>query len=131
MIRRPPRSTLFPYTTLFRSRAGATSTALTIELRHRRLDALAKRDLRRFRGARERRLRRGALVRIERRQHVSHEIADLAERVGGRDADAQAREVFADRGHDRAHPVVRARPAFLAEPDLPQREVDLVEDDEK
>src|SRR2546430_9115381 len=53
MIRRPPRSTLFPYTTLFRSRAGATSTALTIELRHRRLDALAKRDLRRFRGARE------------------------------------------------------------------------------
>src|SRR3712207_7818149 len=24
MIRRPPRSTLFPYTTLFRSRAGAT-----------------------------------------------------------------------------------------------------------
>src|SRR2546423_2128961 len=25
MIRRPPRSTLFPYTTLFRSRTGATS----------------------------------------------------------------------------------------------------------
>src|SRR5688572_30984823 len=25
MIRRPPRSTLFPYTTLFRSRMGATS----------------------------------------------------------------------------------------------------------
>src|SRR2546426_8920169 len=25
MIRRPPRSTLFPYTTLFRSRAGARS----------------------------------------------------------------------------------------------------------
>src|SRR3712207_8252912 len=30
MIRRPPRSTLFPYTTLFRSRAGAGL------LRHRR-----------------------------------------------------------------------------------------------
>src|SRR2546429_6677106 len=29
MIRRPPRSTLFPYTTLFRSaRAGRTSTSL-------------------------------------------------------------------------------------------------------
>src|SRR2546426_5848214 len=28
MIRRPPRSTLFPYTTLFRSRAGATSRML-------------------------------------------------------------------------------------------------------
>src|SRR3712207_7398786 len=27
MIRRPPRSTLFPYTTLFRSEAGATITA--------------------------------------------------------------------------------------------------------
>src|SRR3989449_6633731 len=27
MIRRPPRSTLFPYTTLFRSRAGAGSPA--------------------------------------------------------------------------------------------------------
>src|SRR5436190_7122180 len=26
MIRRPPRSTLFPYTTLFRSRAGARPT---------------------------------------------------------------------------------------------------------
>ena len=27
MIRRPPRSTLFPYTTLFRSRAGRTAPA--------------------------------------------------------------------------------------------------------
>src|SRR2546427_3127035 len=27
MIRRPPRSTLFPYTTLFRSRAGGTAAA--------------------------------------------------------------------------------------------------------
>src|SRR5256886_16562857 len=131
MIRRPPRSTLFPYTTLFRSRAGATSTALTIELRHRRLDALAKRDLRRFRGARERRLRRGALVRIERRQHVRDEVTDLAKRVGGRDANAQAREVLADRGHYRTHPVVRARPTFLTAPDLAQPEVDLVGDDEK
>src|SRR3712207_7092104 len=29
MIRRPPRSTLFPYTTLFRSRAGAAPLAGT------------------------------------------------------------------------------------------------------
>src|SRR3712207_7314802 len=28
MIRRPPRSTLFPYTTLFRSLAGSSGTAL-------------------------------------------------------------------------------------------------------
>src|SRR2546421_6848804 len=29
MIRRPPRSTLFPYTTLFRSRCGRSNTAGT------------------------------------------------------------------------------------------------------
>src|SRR3712207_7896045 len=29
MIRRPPRSTLFPYTTLFRSRTGAGATSTT------------------------------------------------------------------------------------------------------
>src|SRR5690349_23170700 len=29
MIRRPPRSTLFPYTTLFRSRAGMTIVRVT------------------------------------------------------------------------------------------------------
>src|SRR3712207_7230011 len=29
MIRRPPRSTLFPYTTLFRSRGGCGTAALT------------------------------------------------------------------------------------------------------
>src|SRR3712207_6975341 len=36
MIRRPPRSTLFPYTTLFRSEAGFLDVAL------RRLDAFGK-----------------------------------------------------------------------------------------
>src|SRR3712207_7385126 len=30
MIRRPPRSTLFPYTTLFRSRGGHTGEAVTL-----------------------------------------------------------------------------------------------------
>src|SRR2546425_9775530 len=30
MIRRPPRSTLFPYTTLFRSQSGAASVALAV-----------------------------------------------------------------------------------------------------
>src|SRR5256885_4424326 len=30
MIRRPPRSTLFPYTTLFRSRNGATDNCVTM-----------------------------------------------------------------------------------------------------
>src|SRR5436305_8036984 len=32
MIRRPPRSTLFPYTTLFRSRKPASASALAREL---------------------------------------------------------------------------------------------------
>src|SRR3712207_9399694 len=31
MIRRPPRSTLFPYTTLFRSGAGLAAAALDVE----------------------------------------------------------------------------------------------------
>src|SRR2546430_6216853 len=30
MIRRPPRSTLFPYTTLFRSQVSSSSTALVL-----------------------------------------------------------------------------------------------------
>src|SRR3989454_9416717 len=33
MIRRPPRSTLFPYTTLFRSRRPLAPAVLTVELR--------------------------------------------------------------------------------------------------
>src|SRR2546426_6054473 len=40
MIRRPPRSTLFPYTTLFRSAAGArprSSAALTVQAARSRL----------------------------------------------------------------------------------------------
>src|SRR2546426_8598459 len=41
MIRRPPRSTLFPYTTLFRSRAGEPRAQLVREPRRRRhLDQL-------------------------------------------------------------------------------------------
>src|SRR5260370_21552859 len=31
MIRRPPRSTLFPYTTLFRSNSGGNGTNLTVD----------------------------------------------------------------------------------------------------
>src|SRR6266550_6675533 len=112
-------------------RARATSTALTIELRHRRLDAFTKRDLGRLRGAGERRLRGGPLVRGERLEHVLDEVADLAEGIRRGDADAQARKVLADRGHDRAHPVVRARSALLAKPDLAERKVDLVEYDEE
>src|SRR2546430_13471735 len=34
MIRRPPRSTLFPYTTLFRSRMGGSSRPVAANLAH-------------------------------------------------------------------------------------------------
>src|SRR3989475_5346685 len=45
MIRRPPRSTLFPYTTLFRSRAGHVIQAHVVtELHRRRLAAVLSTD---------------------------------------------------------------------------------------
>src|SRR2546426_9096123 len=37
MIRRPPRSTLFPYTTLFRSHAGAGNFSWTAWIKGRRM----------------------------------------------------------------------------------------------
>src|SRR2546422_7592706 len=40
MIRRPPRSTLFPYTTLFRSPADAAAWESLVPLRRRARDAL-------------------------------------------------------------------------------------------
>src|SRR3712207_8610769 len=40
MIRRPPRSTLFPYTTLFRSVGAGAALALSEGLRKKVLDAL-------------------------------------------------------------------------------------------
>src|SRR5258708_11746116 len=41
MIRRPPRSTLFPYTTLFRSAAGAPANLLVgFEVLRRQLDEM-------------------------------------------------------------------------------------------
>src|SRR2546427_4861393 len=44
MIRRPPRSTLFPYTTLFRSEAGGFGAFGVIVLVHLRLRALPRAD---------------------------------------------------------------------------------------
>src|SRR3712207_7460562 len=43
MIRRPPRSTLFPYTTLFRSDRGGVLPVLRGELPRRRDDAVRRR----------------------------------------------------------------------------------------
>src|SRR3712207_8499987 len=50
MIRRPPRSTLFPYTTLFRSQMDATVNAVqqatfSVELERQRLDWIGNKIL--------------------------------------------------------------------------------------
>src|SRR2546430_10911101 len=47
MIRRPPRSTLFPYTTLFRSSADAARRPARIEQRGGRRPSAGSRDARR------------------------------------------------------------------------------------
>src|SRR5438067_4747040 len=51
MIRRPPRSTLFPYTTLFRS-AGAVAVPAAVDLRHRDDRSRPRRDGARISAAR-------------------------------------------------------------------------------
>src|SRR2546421_4962845 len=53
MIRRPPRSTLFPYTTLFRSRAGATAVRRGVR-RPRDLGTARRRSVRPDRALRDR-----------------------------------------------------------------------------
>src|SRR2546422_6337327 len=50
MIRRPPRSTLFPYTTLFRSDATRTLTFLIREYPGTPFKDTAEKDLNRLRG---------------------------------------------------------------------------------
>src|SRR6266403_4900289 len=65
MIRRPPRSTLFPYTTLFRSRDGAAPLHLAqqpvLELARRPADRLADRPDLQLRGESLRELARQGL----------------------------------------------------------------------
>src|SRR2546427_7778224 len=63
MIRRPPRSTLFPYTTLFRSRAAPGARARGHALPERRV------ELSRRAGRATRAVRRGAGARSE--EHTS------------------------------------------------------------
>src|SRR3712207_7339339 len=46
MIRRPPRSTLFPYTTLFRSQRNDAETAVAVEREPRELDAAMRASIR-------------------------------------------------------------------------------------
>src|SRR3712207_7844244 len=67
MIRRPPRSTLFPYTTLFRSRAGA----------RRRQDLLRDRAISGGRSGSAARLRARLGRAHHRRRRVPHVGAEL------------------------------------------------------
>src|SRR3712207_6886647 len=60
MIRRPPRSTLFPYTTLFRSRRPATDHVHRLDRPRRGVGGAGARRLRAAAAARE--LPRAALV---------------------------------------------------------------------
>src|SRR2546428_6310535 len=103
------------------SRGAMPPSTSAIELFHRPDDPVAQSHLDGLRRTRDRGLRRLPLVGRERREDVLDELADLRGRIRRRDADAQAREPFADDTHDRAHPVVRARTAALADADLPER----------
>src|SRR2546425_7193746 len=71
MIRRPPRSTLFPYTTLFRSVAGLARDGSE----HLRTQVFEQRPASRFPRAQTRRTRRGGTGRSE--EHTS-ELQSLA-----------------------------------------------------
>src|SRR2546426_10355283 len=89
MIRRPPRSTLFPYTTLFRSRVGGA--------RLRRLDG-GPRQPKDFRLAREGdlHLERGV---PPRRERVADERLDCARRAGAEErGERRARTRLAEIG---------------------------------
>src|SRR2546422_11098204 len=89
MIRRPPRSTLFPYTTLFRSRISRPRTALaakTADVDMDRLDVAFDRDrgdeigaLSRLLGAMTTRLRAGAARLREAERRLA--MGDLARQV--------------------------------------------------
>src|SRR3712207_8689437 len=64
MIRRPPRSTLFPYTTLFRSALAAAAAALLVKHTPPELPGGAPRDLHRW-------LYRAATLRLRSEEHTS------------------------------------------------------------
>src|SRR3712207_8089158 len=73
MIRRPPRSTLFPYTTLFRSRPGMRRPAREVEAPH------VARPVARLEGAEEGAVRGEAVDRA-----VQHPVALVEDRKSTR-----------------------------------------------
>src|SRR2546422_2041393 len=85
MIRRPPRSTLFPYTTLFRSQrvvsaAAAQDGPLSAGLAREVLEGQSARDTRRSSGFRTSGLVVSSLGGIKSREKVVWDWADVADR---------------------------------------------------
>src|SRR2546423_15481987 len=77
MIRRPPRSTLFPYTTLFRSRLQRGAVTVRVEIGEKRILAFLQQDRRVE--PRAETLRQRGFARADRAFY-----RDVAERQGGR-----------------------------------------------
>src|SRR5256885_6473638 len=81
MIRRPPRSTLFPYTTLFRSWCAASRRDRHRSLQGKRARQLHARDVRRTRGREERRIAHERMAGADRkstRLNSSHLVISYA-----------------------------------------------------
>src|SRR5688572_32309637 len=78
MLRRPPRSTLFPYTTLFRSLAGAQDQACRRGAGEARRRARGRRHQPRPRGrGRPRRVPPGSLLPAERHRRSEEHTSEL------------------------------------------------------
>src|ERR1044072_8337850 len=76
MIRRPPRSTLFPYTTLFRSRAVASGRGEELRGRRDGVVTAGRRQAREARAARPRQVRENLVAR-----ELAEALCVLHERV--------------------------------------------------
>src|SRR5256885_12490115 len=79
MIRRPPRSTLFPYTTLFRSRESARAQGRVVAVANGAFDLLHVGHVRYLQGAKD--LTNGGLLVVDRkstRLNSSHLVISYA-----------------------------------------------------
>src|SRR2546422_5322176 len=84
MIRRPPRSTLFPYTTLFRSRLDHRANAVEVDAAGKTLGARAavdddRRDAGFFERARK--FRGGTCARVRRSRRSEEHTSELQSRL--------------------------------------------------
>src|SRR2546426_10850490 len=86
MIRRPPRSTLFPYTTLFRSRKGRFGRSGSLRMRSEDRSGTWRGDSIGIGVLIVRRPRAPALVSVQERQHIARMApgVDLGEGVPDR-----------------------------------------------